>query len=157
MIAKMNRIPTFMSEITQPGAQGITAQTITGSTKLIIGASMNSVLSAPAGTTISLTMYFRKSAKDCIRPQGPTTFGPRRSCTAAQILRSPYIRNARQTSTKIVTSRHCARIRRKSPNPEPKNPRSMPYSAAIACVRPLARRARSAMTSLARRIGLVRK
>ncbi len=151
----MNRIPTFMSEITQPGAQGITAQTITGSTNEIIGASMNSVLSAPAGTTISLTMYFRKSAKDCISPQGPTTFGPRRSCTAAQILRSPYIRKARLTRMTTVTSRHCARIRTKMPSPVSKKP-AMPYSAAIACDRPPARRDSSAMTSLARRIGLVR-
>ncbi len=100
----MNRIPTFMSEITQPGAQGITTQTIAGSTKLTIGASRNTVLSAPAGMTISLTMYFRKSAKLCSSPHGPTTFGPRRICTAAQILRSPYIRNARLTRTTSVTS-----------------------------------------------------
>ena len=87
-MAKTNRIPTFMSEITQPGAQGITAQTITGSTKEIIGASMKTALSAPAGTTISFTMYFRKSANDCKSPNGPTTFGPRRICTAAHTLRS---------------------------------------------------------------------
>ncbi len=113
----MNRIPTFMFEITQPGAQGITTQTIAGSTKLTIGARKNTALSAPAGTTISLTMYFRKSAKLCSSPQGPTTFGPRRICTAAQILRSPYIRKARLTRMTIVTTRHCTRIRRKSPKP----------------------------------------
>ena len=117
----MNRIPTFMSEITQPGAQGITAQTITGSTKLTIGARKNTALSAPAGTTISLTMYFRKSAKLCSSPHGPTTFGPRRICTAAQILRSAYIRNARLTSMTSVTARHCARIRTKRPKPCVKN------------------------------------
>ncbi len=113
----MNRIPTFMSEITQPGAHGITAQTITGSTKLTIGARKNTALSAPAGTTISLTMYFRKSAKLCSSPKGPTTFGPLRICTAAQTLRSPYIRNARLTSTTIITSRHWARIRMNRPKP----------------------------------------
>ena len=43
---------------------------------------------APAGITGSLTTNFRRSANDCSNPQGPTTFGPRRSMTAAQILRS---------------------------------------------------------------------
>ena len=152
----MNRIPTFMSEITQPGAQGITAQTITGSTKEIIGASKNTALSAPAGTTISLTMYFRKSAKLCSSPHGPTTFGPRRSCTAAQTLRSAYIRNARLTRTTIVTARHCARIRRKSPKPL-REELHRRYSAAIAWPRRVrASRASSAITSLARMIGLAR-
>ena len=152
----MNRIPTFMSEITHPGAQGITAQTITGSTKEIIGASRNTVLSAPEGMTISLTMYFRKSAKDCNSPHGPTTFGPRRICTAAQTLRSPYIRNARLTRITIVTARHCARIRTKSPKPCVKNSIAR-YSAAIACpARASASRASSAITSLARITGLAR-
>ena len=151
----MNRIPTFMSEITQPGAQGITTQTIAGSTKLTIGARKNTALSAPAGTTISLTMYFRKSAKLCSSPHGPTTFGPRRICTAAQILRSPYIRNARLTRMMIVTSRHCARIRMKRPKPWVKN--AMPL---LRRHRPdpraSASRVSSAITWLARAIGLAR-
>ena len=41
-----------------------------------------------AGITGSFRTNFSRSAKDCSSPQGPTTFGPRRSCTAAQILRS---------------------------------------------------------------------
>ena len=114
-IAKMNRIPTFMSEITHPGAQGITAQTITGSTKETIGARKNTALSAPDGMTISLTMYFSMSAKHCKSPHGPTTFGPRRSCTAAQILRSAYIRNARLTRMMTITSRHCAEDQQEEP------------------------------------------
>ena len=150
----MNRIPTFMSEITQPSFHGITAQVISDSTKVIIGARKNTVLSAPAGTTISLTMYFRKSAKLCRRPQGPTTFGPRRICTAAQILRSAYIRNASATSTSTVTSRHWPRISRKRPKPLSKKP-PMPYSAAIGRSRASARRVSWAITSLARRIGFV--
>ena len=117
----MNRIPTFMSEITQPSAKGITAQVITGRTKAIIGARKNTALSAPAGTTISLTMYFRKSAKLCSRPKAPTTFGPLRICTAAQILRSAYIRNARLVRIRIVTSRHWASTRMKMPKPVSKN------------------------------------
>ena len=78
-----------MSASTQPCANGITAQASTASTKESIGARKNTALSAPAGTTISLTTYFSASATDCSRPKAPTTFGPRRICTAAQILRSP--------------------------------------------------------------------
>ncbi len=80
---------TLISASTQVSLNGITAQAIIASTKLIIGASMNTVRSAPAGITISLTTYFSASATVCSRPKTPTTFGPRRICTAAQILRSP--------------------------------------------------------------------
>ena len=113
----MNRIPTFMSEITQPGAQGITAQTITGSTKEIIGASKNTRLSAPAGTTISLTMYFRKSAKRLHQAPGPDHVRP-----AAQLHRRPDLavgvhQEGEADEHEDVTTRHCARIRRKRPKP----------------------------------------
>ena len=74
---------------TQPSSKGITAQARIASTKDSIGARKNTGRSTPAGTTISLTTYFSASATDCSRPKGPTTFGPRRICTAAQILRSP--------------------------------------------------------------------
>ena len=151
----MNRIPTFMSEITHPGAQGITAQTITGSTNEIIGARRNTALSAPEGMTISLTMYFTKSAKLCSSPHGPTTFGPRRICTAAQTLRSAYIRNARLTRITTTTGRHCARMSRKSPKPCEKNP-VHPLLRRHRRVRSLASRASSAITSLARWTGLAR-
>ena len=99
-----------MFEITQPSLNGITAHVMTASTKAIIGARKNTNLSAPAGTTISLTMYFRKSANDCSNPKGPTMFGPLRICTAAQIFRSAYIRNASATKSGISTKRHCPRI-----------------------------------------------
>ena len=46
------------------------------------GARRNTPLLAPAGMIGSLRMNLRKSAKGCSTPQGPTTFGPRRSCTA---------------------------------------------------------------------------
>ena len=154
----MNRIPTFMSEITQPGAQGITAQTITGSTNEIIGASRNTGLSAPDGITISLTMYFTMSAKDCSRPHGPTTFGPRRICTAAQTLRSAYIRKARLISTTTITSRHCAEDQQEQPEAGIEEAvHAAPYSAAIGCAdRSAASRVRSAITALARITGLAR-
>ena len=40
-------------------------------------------------TTIgSLKINLRRSEKGCNTPQGPTTLGPRRNCTAAQTFRS---------------------------------------------------------------------
>ena len=77
-----------MSEITQPRFIGITAQAASASTQLTSGASRNTPLLAPAGMIGSFSTNFRRSAKDWNRPQGPTTLGPRRICTAAQILRS---------------------------------------------------------------------
>ena len=77
-----------MSLMTQPSATGITAQAANASTADTSGASMNTPLLALAGMIGSLSMNFRKSAKGCSTPQGPTTFGPRRSCTEPQILRS---------------------------------------------------------------------
>jgi hypothetical protein len=67
---------------------GITAQATMASTKDSSGARKYTGRSTPAGTTTSLTTYFSASATDCSSPKGPTTFGPRRICTAAQTLRS---------------------------------------------------------------------
>ena len=77
-----------MSAITQPAETGITAQAESASTELTSGASRKIALLAGAGMTGSFSTNLSRSAKDCSRPQGPTTFGPRRSCTAAQTLRS---------------------------------------------------------------------
>ncbi|MNJ42745.1 hypothetical protein D3C77_377200 [compost metagenome] len=76
LIARMYRMPTFRSDTTQPGAKGITAQAMKASTKLISGARMKTTLSDPDGMTISFSTNLKKSAKDCSRPKGPTTFGP---------------------------------------------------------------------------------
>ncbi len=81
-------MPTLMSAITQPALTGITAQAASASTQVTSGASRNTPLLAPAGMTGSLSTNFSRSAKDWNRPKGPTTLGPRRICTAAQILRS---------------------------------------------------------------------
>ena len=115
-------------------------------------------MSAPDGMTISLTTYLIMSAKLWSSPQGPTTFGPRRNCTAAQTLRSAYIRKARLISTTTITARHCARISTNSPKPVSKKPSiPPPYSAAIgAAARSAASRVRSAITALARITGLAR-
>ena len=77
-----------MSAITQPRLTGITAQAASASTQVTSGASRNTPLLAPAGIIGSLSTNLSRSAKDWNRPQGPTTLGPRRICTAAQILRS---------------------------------------------------------------------
>ena len=77
-----------MSAITQRALTGITAQAESASTQVTSGASRNTPLLEPDGMTGSLKQNFNRSAKDWNRPQGPTTLGPRRNCTAAQILRS---------------------------------------------------------------------
>ena len=77
-----------MFAITQFLLTGITAHAASASTQVTSGASRNTPLLAPAGITGSLTTNFNKSANDWNSPQGPTTFGPRLICTAAQILRS---------------------------------------------------------------------
>ena len=77
-----------MSAIAQPALSGMTAQAASARVHITSGASRNMPLLAEAGITGSLRTNFSRSAKLCSRPQGPTTFGPRRSCTAAQTLRS---------------------------------------------------------------------
>ena len=67
---------------------GTTAQVDRARSTVTSGARRKTALSAPAGMIGSLKTNFKRSAKDWKRPKGPTTFGPRRSCTAAQILRS---------------------------------------------------------------------
>ena len=69
-------------------SNGTTAHTINATVKVMIGASRNSVLLAAEGMMVSCRNTFNPSAKDCSNPNGPTTFGPRRSAIAAQILRS---------------------------------------------------------------------
>ncbi len=95
-----------MSDTTQPSLNGTTAQAMVASTKDIIGARKNTVLSAPEGTMTSFSANFRKSAKLCSRPNGPTTLMDLRSCTAPQTLRSIHRRMASETSSSAVTKRH---------------------------------------------------
>jgi hypothetical protein len=104
--ANINRMPTFKSVNTQPLLNGITDHATKDKTKVTSGAKIKTTLSEPAGMTISLKTYFRKSANDCKSPKTPTTFGPFRICTAAQIFLSAYMRNARQISTDPVIKRH---------------------------------------------------
>ncbi len=81
-----------MSATTQPPEDtGITAHAAIAKVAIKNGANRNTLLLAVSGMTGSFSANFMKSAKLCHRPQGPTTFGPRRNCTAAQILRSARI------------------------------------------------------------------
>jgi len=77
-----------MSASTTPAWNGMTAQTIKATVKLMIGAIRNRPLFAAEGTIVYFRKTFSPSAKLCSSPHGPTTFGPRRSAIAAQILRS---------------------------------------------------------------------
>ena len=77
-----------MSEITQPGAKGMTAQATRLRRKVTMGAMMKTMRLAPAGMIVSLVISFSASAKGCSSPNGPTTLGPLRSCIAAMTLRS---------------------------------------------------------------------
>ena len=71
-----------------PAPIGMTAQAASASVQVTSGASKNTPLLAPAGITGSLSTNFNKSANDWNSPHGPTTFGPRLICTAAQIFLS---------------------------------------------------------------------
>ena len=146
-----------MSDTTQPGASGTTAQAAKARTKLIRGARMKTTLSAPSGMTISFSTNFRKSAKDCSRPNGPTMLGPLRICTPAQILRSASSRKASDSRIQIMTARIWPTASRVQPPGVAQKlvVASMPYSAAIFSA-PGTSAWHSAMVTLARAIGLVR-
>src|SRR3546814_722653 len=107
-IANRYRIPTLMSASTSPASNGITAQAIRLRRKVSIGAARKITLFAPDGRMVSLASSFTPSAKGCSRPNGPTTFGPLRSCIAAMTLRSKKVRYATATSSGTTIARTCA-------------------------------------------------
>ena len=113
--AKTYKIATLISDNTQVSLNGITAQAISAKTNDVSGASMKTARSAPAGITTSFTTYFNASATVCNKPNTPTTFGPRRICTAAQTLRSPYTRNSKLIITKATMAKTCATMIRAIP------------------------------------------
>ena len=81
-----------MSAMAQPSFTGMTAQAIIASVMVSSGATMNRMRFAPVGMIVSFISIFSASAKGCIRPNGPTTFGPLRACIAAITLRSAKVR-----------------------------------------------------------------
>ena len=81
-------MPTLMLAIAQPSFTGITAQASIARVKVSIGAIRNRRRLAPDGMIVSFISIFSASANGCHSPNGPTTFGPLRSCIAARTLRS---------------------------------------------------------------------
>ena len=153
----MNRIPTFMSEITQPGAQGITAQTITGSTKEIIGARKNTALSAPDGDDDLLDDVLQEVGEALQQPPGPDHVRP-----AAQLHRRPDLAVGVHQEGEADEHDHRHRQALRQDQDEeaeagveeaPCRPTPPPAAAAH---RALASRVSSAITALARMIGLAR-
>jgi len=90
----MKKIATFTSAKTDISCKGITAQAKTANKKVLIGANVKIKELAGLGTTVSLANNFIASAKACKEPYSPTTFGPRRLCTAPKNLRSKTVKNA---------------------------------------------------------------
>ena len=147
-----------MSEITQPGATGIAAQAANASVRVRIGASKNTVLFAPAGMMISFSRNFPKSAKLCIKPNGPTTFGPLRIMTAAQTFRSRSNKNAIDRDKTSVNKPIWPRTKSqpvRAPYCSIKPLIAPPYSAATGVSRPCFCREHSAIVFEARAIGFV--
>src|SRR5579872_3008148 len=144
-----------MFDTTQPGASGSAAQAPNASVTVNTGAIRKMSLSAPSGMTISLIRNFPASAKSCSVPNGPTTFGPLRICTPAQILRSDQSTTTTESRTPTATATTCRRVSTVQPAGVDQN--GIPYSAAIFEARAAATLAEhSAMVTLARAIGLVK-
>ena len=77
-----------MLAMTMPAPSGTTAQAESARIAVTSGASRKMPLFAAEGTIGSFKTNLRRSAKGWSRPNGPTTLGPRRIWTAAQIFRS---------------------------------------------------------------------
>ena len=76
---------------TKSGPIGITAAIIRIGMTLIMGARRKTHLSAPAGIKSSLKTSFTPSAAGCMKPIGPTRFGPTRCCKKASSRRSSKV------------------------------------------------------------------
>ena len=87
-----------MLATTHPALTGTTAQAAKASVTVISGPSRNSTLLAPEGMISSLKKNLSASAMVCSKPKIPTTFGPRRSCTAAQIFLSARMNSATESA-----------------------------------------------------------
>ena len=94
----------LISAITKSSLNGITAQATKAKVIVTIGAKMKITLLELEGIIISLKMYFKASAKDWNKPNGPTTFGPLLFWTKAHTLLSNQTISA--TATKIGTSKN---------------------------------------------------
>ena len=85
---------------------GITAKAMKHVVALMIGAIINTILSAAAGIKSSFRASFTPSANPCKTPNFPTRFGPRRICMRATSRRSPHTAMIVETTqiTKIITA-----------------------------------------------------
>src|SRR5215813_5225534 len=105
-----------MSEMTQRpqsfSLRGITAQAASASTDATSGATSNTPSSGPAGNSGSSSTNMNSSALYSNGPNGPTTLGPRRNCTAAHTLRSISSRKAMVTSRTTSSSTLSSTMRR---------------------------------------------
>ena len=79
---------TFRPKRLTSGPNGITAYTMSAGTIEMIGAAVNTHLSARTGVMSSLIISFTASATGCRMPYGPTRMGPSRDCAHAITLRS---------------------------------------------------------------------
>ena len=87
---------------------GMTATMANDGTKAMIGASMNSGLSAWAGIVSSFISSFKTSATVWNMPHGPTRTGPWRNCIQPNTLRSnkmAYVTNPRMTRSKATAAK----------------------------------------------------
>ena len=92
-------LPKMLTE----SPNGITANAMIAGTSTMIGASVNTHLSARTGVMSSLTNSFSTSAIGWSTPCGPTRIGPRRTWTHACTLRSSSTRYMTVTSTAART------------------------------------------------------
>src|ERR1700744_4751052 len=98
-IARRNRIPILRSAITNPVANGTTANDIRAVATTMAGARTKTGLSAKGGIQSSFVNSLIESATICPSPKGPTRFGPYRSCHSASSRRSTQINPADRLST----------------------------------------------------------
>ncbi len=93
MATKKSR-PTLISRIAAPAAQGTIAKARSMEPAAATGASTKSTRSAKGGIQSSFANSLIMSATAWSTPQGPTRFGPGRSCRKPSSRRSHQVRSA---------------------------------------------------------------
>lgn len=101
--ASINRIPRFMLVMGCGMGRGV--HMVRARVRARMGAMMNIEVDDVMGRRGSLVNNLIASAIGCSRPQGPTMFGPFRSCMYPSIFRSRRMRNATARRTGIIVNR----------------------------------------------------
>ena len=83
---------------------GTTANAANAAVAEMIGASAKRIASAAPGRSSSLNISLSTSANGCIRPLGPTRYGPNRCCRNAATFRSTYTMTAEELSSATKTN-----------------------------------------------------